>query len=141
LLLDPELDAACDAALLKLLCTLLDSDDPTALLWNSFEDDSGLVTMVSPLSIGPAALGGRELWLMLPISAGSVAIQSSPVEYRFGTLDKAVAVVEVVRFVAITGVTVDAPTDAIAEAAEVVAFVEFVAAVDFDRSLVDSRRY
>ena len=143
MLLDPELDVAFDAALLKLLCTLLDSDDPTALLWNSFEDDSGLVTMVSPLSIGPAALGGRELWLMLPISAGSVAIQSSPVEYRFGTLDKAVAVavVEVVRFVAITGVTVDAPTDAIAEAAEVVAFVEFVAAVDFDRSLVDSRRY
>ena len=77
---------------------------------------------------------------MLPISAGSVAIQSSLVDYRFGRSDKAVAVVEVVRFVVITGVTVDAPTDAIAAAAEFVEFVEVVevvAAVDFDRSLTD----
>jgi hypothetical protein len=73
---------------------------------------------------------------MLPISARSVAIQSTLVEYRFGTLDKAVAVavavVEVVRFAAITGVTVDALADAIAEEAGVVAFVEVVEAVDFD---------
>lgn len=78
---------------------------------------------------------------MLPISAGSVAIQSTLVEYRFGTLDKAVAVAEVVRFAAIAGVTVDALADAIAEEAGVVAFVEVVEAVDFDRSLVDLRRY
>ena len=77
---------------------------------------------------------------MLPISARSVAIQSTLAEYRFGTLDKVVAVVEVVRFVAITGATVDALADAIVEAAEAVAFVGFVGVVDFDRSLVDSRR-
>ena len=82
---------------------------------------------------------------MLPISAGSVAIQSTLVEYRFGTLDKAVAVAvavaEVVRFAAIAGVTVDALADAIAEEAGVGAFVEVVEAVDFDRSLADLRRY
>ena len=77
---------------------------------------------------------------MLPISARSVAIQSTLAEYRFGTLDRVVAVVEVVRFVAITGETVDALADAIAEAVEAVAFVGFVGVVDFDRSLVDSRR-
>ena len=95
---DPIFDAALNAALLKPLGALLVSDEAAAPLWYSFEDDSGLVTMVFPLSIGPAALGGRELWFMLPISAGSVAIQSTLVEYRFGTLDKAVAVavVEVV---------------------------------------------
>lgn len=77
---------------------------------------------------------------MLPISAGSVAIQSTLVDYRSGRLDKVVAAVGVERFVAITGVTVDAPTDAIAAAAEVVVaagFVEVVEAVDFDRSLAD----
>ena len=95
---DPIFDAALNAALLKPLCALLVSDEAAAPLWYSFEDDSGLVTMVFPLSIGPAALGGRELWFMLPISAGSVAIQSTLVEYHFDTLDKAVAVavVEVV---------------------------------------------
>ena len=143
---DPIFDAVLNAALLKLLGALLVSDEVAAPLWNSLAVDSGLVTMVFPLSIGPAARGGRELWFMLPISAGSVAIQSTLVDYHFGRLDKAavaVAVVEVVRFVAITGVTVDAPTDAIVEAAEVVAvagFVEAVAVVDFDRSLVDSCR-
>jgi hypothetical protein len=131
---DPIFDAELNAALLKPLGALLVSDEAAAPLWYSFEDDSGLVTMVFPLSIGPAALGGRELWFMLPISAGSVAIQSTLVEYRFGTLDRAVAVavVEVVRFAAITGVTVDALADAIAEEAGVVAFVEVVEAVDFD---------
>ena len=89
---DPIFDAALNAALLKPLCALLVSDEAAAPLWYSFEDDSGLVTMVFPLSIGPAALGGRELWFMLPISAGSVAIQSTLVEYHFDTLDKAVAV-------------------------------------------------
>ena len=114
-----------NAALLKPLGVLLVSDEAVVLLWYSLADDSGLVTMVFPLSISPAALGGRDLWFMLPISAGSVAIQSTLVDYRFGRLDKAV-VVGVVRFVAIIGVTVDAPTDAIAVAAEVVAFVGFV---------------
>ena len=125
--------------MLKPLGALLISDEVAVPLWNSLAVDSGLVTIVFPLSIGPAALGGRELWFMLPISAGSVAIQSTLVEYRFGTLDKAVAVavavVEVVRFAAITGVTVDALADAIAEKAGVVAFVEVVEvveAVDFD---------
>ena len=122
--------------MLKPLGALLISDEVAVPLWNSLAVDSGLVTIVFPLSIGPAALGGRELWFMLPISARSVAIQSTLVEYRFGTLDKAVAVavavVEVVRFAAITGVTVDALADAIAEEAGVVAFVEVVEAVDFD---------
>ena len=118
--------------MLKPLGALLISDEVAVPLWNSLAVDSGLVTIVFPLSIGPAALGSRELWFMLPISARSVAIQSTLVEYRFGTLDKAVAVVEVVRFAAITGVTVDALADAIAEEAGVVAFVEVVAAVDFD---------
>ena len=77
---------------------------------------------------------------MLPISAGSVAIQNTLVDYRSGRLDKVVAAVGVERFVAITGVTVDAPTDAIAAAAgfvEVVVVVEVVEAVDFDRRLAD----
>ncbi len=87
---------------------------------------------------------------MLPISAGSVVIQSTLVDYRFGRLDKAAvaaAVVEVVRFVAITGVTVDAPTDAIVAAAgfvevvEVVEVVEAVEPVDFVRSLAGSRDF
>ncbi len=80
---------------------------------------------------------------MLTISAGSVVIQSTLVDYRFGRLDKVAvaavaAVVEVVRFVAITGVTVDAPTDAIVAAA---GFVEVVEAVDFVRSLAGSRDF
>ncbi len=80
---------------------------------------------------------------MLPISAGSVVIQSTLVDYRFGRLDKVAvaAVVEVVRFVAITGVTVDAPTDAIVAAAGFVEVVEAVEPVDFVRSLAGSRDF